>query len=177
MYKKLINKFYLYKIFTITLPVKNCCNPTYYIMCKYLIETTPFLNLKFLLIEILKIVNLFYNKLKKKFILFFCTEKIFLMQHNCLIKKNIAYINLNKLKNLYFYNIQKVSTFICVYRTSIDSNIIPLIKDLKLISMGFMNYQTPLNMIDYIFPIEGSYFANIYFFHFIFKKILLNVKN
>lgn len=93
MYKKLVKKYYFYKIFTISLPIKRHCNPTYYIMCKYLIKTTPFLNLRFLLNEFYKLIYLFNLQLNKNYILFFCSEKIFFLQADFQVNKKLTYQN------------------------------------------------------------------------------------
>lgn len=65
----------------------------------------------------------------------------------------------------------------CMYNVIPTTKLLYLIKDLKLLSIGFMNYHIHMNFIDYVFPIDSSSFTNIYFFHFTLKKFLNNVKN
>lgn len=93
MYNKLIKKYYLYKIFTISLPVKKRCNPTYYLMCTHLIQKTPFLDLRFLLNEFSKLIYIFKLQLHKNNIIFFGTEKIFFLKSNFLMKQKFTYLN------------------------------------------------------------------------------------
>lgn len=93
LYNKVVKKYYLYKIFTITLPIKKYCNPTYYLMCTHLIQTTPLLNLHFLLNEFSKLVYLFKLQLNKNNILFLGSEKIFFLKSTFLIKTKFTYLN------------------------------------------------------------------------------------
>lgn len=93
MYNKLVKKYYLYKLFTISLPNKKFCNPTYYTMCTHLIQTNPFLNLRFLLHEFYKIIQIFQLQLNKNNIIFFGSEKIFFLKSNFLINKKVQYCN------------------------------------------------------------------------------------
>jgi hypothetical protein len=93
MYKKLVKKYYLYKIFTISLPIKKYCNPTYYVMCKYLIKTTPFINIRFLLDEFYKLFCLFRLQFHKNYMIFFCSDKIFFLNSKFLIYKKVNYVN------------------------------------------------------------------------------------
>lgn len=93
MYNKVVKKYYLYKIFTISLPIKKFCNPTYYLMCTHLIQTIPFLNLRFLLNEFYKLIYLFKLQLNKNNIIFFGSEKIFFLKSNFLINNKFTYLN------------------------------------------------------------------------------------
>lgn len=93
MYKKLLKKYYLNKIFTICLPIKKFCNPTYYIMCNYLIKTTPFFNTQILLEEFYKLIYLFHLQFNKNYLIFFCSEKIFFLKSNFLIFKKVTYMD------------------------------------------------------------------------------------
>lgn len=178
MYKKLIKKYYLYKIFTISIPVKKHCNPTYYIMTKYLIERTPFFNLKILLQEFSKILHLFnFSNCNKNSLLFLGSNKIFLLNSHFLIKKKLNYIDWKVLKRVYLYNWEQTCVLACIYNYSPQSKLISFIKDLKIISLGFLNSKIPINILDYVFPLECSMFSNIYFFHYVLKKILNATKN
>lgn len=78
---------------------------------------------------------------------------------------------------MYLPIIEQSSIFVCVYSLTLHNKLIYLIKDLKLLTLGFINYQIPFNYMDYIFPLQSSSFINIYFFHFTLKKFLNNVKN
>jgi len=78
---------------------------------------------------------------------------------------------------LYLSNWSKKSIFACIYNFSSQDKVIALVKDLKIISIGFIDYRAPLNQIDYVFPIDCASFTNIYFFHFTLQKFLKNVKN
>lgn len=72
---------------------------------------------------------------------------------------------------------EKQSIFACIYSLTLHTKLLYLIKDLKILTFGFINYQIPFNFLDYIFPLDCSSFINIYFFHFTLKKFLKNVKN
>lgn len=69
------------------------------------------------------------------------------------------------------------SLFACIYSLTLHNKLLYLIKDLKILTLGFLNYETPFNFIDYVFPLQSSSFTHIYFFHFTLKKFLNNVKS
>ena len=79
MYRKIINKYYLQKIFALVIPQKKKSNLVSYFFIKYLIKNSPYNNMSIFMKEIHKLINILYNKNTTKKLIFLCTNKIFFL--------------------------------------------------------------------------------------------------
>lgn len=97
MYRKIINKYYLQKIFALVIPQKKKSNLVSYFFIKYLIKNSPYNNMSIFMKEIHKLINILYNKNTTKKLIFLCTNKIFFLNQQ---KKNNQLTFITS-KNLY----------------------------------------------------------------------------
>lgn len=174
MYNKLLKRKTLYKIFILIMPKKKKNTISSYYLCKYFIKTTPYGKFSIFLSEINKIMNIFLINLKIFKLLFVCSHKIFFLK-----KKNKKLIFLNIKKDLMFNYKQnfKILSFIFLYNINYSSKFISFFKDQKFPLIGFIDFHHQPNLIDYTILLESRFFSSIYFFHFLLKKYLYNVKN
>lgn len=171
MYNKLIKKFYILKLFSISTPTNSNIRKNNYFLCKYIALNTPYANVLVFLKELNKI--LFINKksyaLKK--LLFFCSNKIFL---KCLNKEKLNIIY-RKINNQNITN--KKFSFFILFTNNYTSRQIAYIKDKKIPSIGLTNFNSLPQITDYTLLLNNKYFASIFFLNFIIKKLINNVFN
>lgn len=168
MYNKLIKKFYILKIFSLNIPVTiyNIRKTNYY-LCKYIALNTPYANIFVFLKELNKILLLSENTCNLKKLLIFCSDKIFFKnlkknkKKSSVIRKKINNINITNKKFCFFVLFNNNYTF----------KQIAFIKNKKIPSIGFINYNGISQITDYTLLLENKYFASVFFFNFVIKKL------
>ena len=103
MYKKIIKKYYLYKIFMLALPRFSLLNQACHFLCKYLIKRTPYGNLLIFLLDIKRLLNIVLNYGMKKQYIFVCSNKIYYMNNFSKSNNILSYLNFT---NLNIFNLQ-----------------------------------------------------------------------
>ena len=178
MYNKVLKKYYLYKLFSLALPQKKGINKSCYYFCKYLIKTTPYGDLNRFLREVHRFANIALNATNKK-VLFICSNKIFVFynfkRHNKPPRLVFLYW-----KTFFLFNFKLVkgnSSFVIWYNLSYSNKILALLKDQKVLSLGFINFHNQPNSTDYTLLLEARFFSSIFLFHFILKKLTLYATN
>ena len=93
MYFKLIKKYYIYKIFTLSLPLHQKSNkPTYY-LCKYTLNNTAYANISSFITEIYRVLSPFLYLTKGKRLLFISTKNVYTLNLTRFNKKKFNYLN------------------------------------------------------------------------------------
>jgi len=93
MYNKLIKKYYLYKLFTLSIPKKKGCNQACFLLCRYFIKNTPYGNIQFLIKEIYKMLSIFASTFRTTKLVFFCSYKLFSLNSIFLKTQELKYID------------------------------------------------------------------------------------
>lgn len=177
MYNKILKKYNIFKIFTLSLPKKNGSMAATYYLIKYFVKGTPYGNINVFIKEVSKLTCLFYNLPNEKELFFVCSNKIFFYNiknsHknlNCVFWKHINF-------SLLRYNIKKASIALW-YSLSHTSKIIAYLKNKKVLTIGFIEGHNQPKSTDFTFLLNTQSFSSIFIFHFILKKfIFFNVKN
>ena len=173
MYNLLIKKYYLKKIFILCLPKTKTINISCFFLCKYLIKNTPYINIFVFLKEISKIFSIILY-LKKKNFFFICSNFIYIYNFVKIHKLNITLI-----KNIFFFQ-QKKSILnyssVFLYNLKYDQKFLVQLKDKKIITTSFINFQNQAKITDFTLLLETRFFSSIFLFHFILKKFISNAK-
>jgi len=170
MYYKIIKKYYLYKIFSLSLPSKKNSNQPCYLLCKYFSQKIPCLNISLLIKELQKLLSLSMHSLPAKRLLFFCAEKVFFLNSIFLQQKQLTYIEYKNLSLVEKKCIIKKIVFVIFYNLNITNVIAAFFKDQKIPSIGFLDFHNQPKIADYTIAFEIKSFASLFLFHFILKK-------
>lgn len=165
MHKKLIKKFYLLKLFTVCLPYKKSIRKNNYFLCKYIAMKTPYSDINKFLKEIYKLFFI-QKHLKYNNLIFSCYNKIFSKNIKTISKKFIDNKKLN-----YIVSNRKIS-FYLLFNIKYTTKQISFIKDKKIPIIGFININNIAQLTDYVLLLENKYFASLFLFKYIIKKLL-----
>lgn len=173
MYNKLIQKYYIIKLFGLFIPKTTSINKVSFYLCKYTINKTPYGNIECFIKELYKILSVFKLNSYTKNVLFLCTNKIYNQNIKSLAKIN-PLDNINNNNNNIMgkkFSLKKIS-FIIMCDTNYNLKKIAFFKDQKIPSIGFTNLTTQPNITDFTLLLECRFFSSIFFLHFLLKKLL-----
>lgn len=173
MYKKVIKKYSLYKLFIWALPKTVLPNKACYYLCKYLIKLTPYGSLIMFLQEIKRILNILLQFSARKEFIFICSDKIYLLEVGRLKLRNRV-MNLTS-TNLTFLAKElpvTISSAVIWYNLNYNTKLLGFLKGRKLLTLGFINFHNFPNIADYILLLENRFFSSIFLFHFFLKKFI-----
>lgn len=174
MYNLLTKKYYLKKIFVLSLPKNRKSNITCFFMCKYTVKNTPYSNISLLLKEISRLFSTIMSLDKKNF-LFVCSNAIYLYNFTKINKLNVKIINnFSSFRNKKLF-LNFSSAFL--YNIKYNKKIIVNLKDKKILTVGFINFYNQPKITDFTLLLETKFFSSIFLFHFILKKLIYNAKN
>lgn len=166
MHNKLLKKFYILRLFTVCLPRKKIYIKNNYFLCKYIALKTPYSDINKFIKEIYK---LFFIQKELKFnrnLIFSCCNKTFCKSLKP-INKEFVY---NK-KNTNVISNTKTS-FYLLCNDKYTTKQISFIKDKKIPIIGFINMNNIAQLTDYVLLLENQYFASLFLFKYVIKKLL-----
>ena len=178
MYKKLIKKYFLFKICIFLLPKKKRVNVSCYFFCKYLIQSTPYTDSSSFLQEIFRLFNMIFNLCYLKCFLFICSNKIFLVENlNLRKKRNWKFLHWHNIGIIQEANFFSKLSLVIWYDAIFTTKCTAFLKKQKILSIGFLDFNSQPNITDYTLLLETKFFSSIFLFHFLLKKFLIHVKS
>jgi len=141
-----------------------------FLLCKYFVKNTPFCDIQLLIKEIYKVLSIYTNVLLIKKLLFFCSNKIFFLNSLFMCQKQLTYIDLKNLSLIKKkYTLEKIGVVI-FYNLSYVNKLASFFKDLKILSIGFIDFHNQPNLTDYTIFLEVKSFSSLFFISFYIKK-------
>lgn len=171
MYNRIIKKFYIIKLFSFSLPQSKYVRKNSFYLCKFFLKQTPYGNILVFIKELQKILFINNNTFEFQKMLFLCSNRIYFKNINCKsYKMNKVFKKTNKILPS-----NKIISFFILCSNSYTYRQISFLKDKKIPSIGFLNYNNIPNITDYTLLLESKYFASVFLLNYFINKLTKNV--